>query len=133
VAITGLPTSRRGEKARHGQLIIAAALELEGVDADLVLPLFRQSHGEGTLVAGIVHFHKDLVIVLGPGFGQLQDRVEFPTGDVGDDGFALFAVENPAVDLALRQESAELSRAAQVVHRHLSGGRKGDQRQDQER
>src|SRR5262249_35219568 len=76
---------------------------------------------------------EDLVVVLLAGPGQLQDRVELPAGDVGDDRLALLPLEHPAVELARRQELAVLPGAAQVAHRLLGAGRAGEQGQGDER
>jgi pimeloyl-ACP methyl ester carboxylesterase len=56
-----------------------------------------------TLAAGIVHFLEGLLL-LRSGPCQSEDGVELPAHHVRDDRFALFALEEPAVELVRRQE-----------------------------
>jgi hypothetical protein len=122
---------RFGLKTLDLERIVAAPLELVGVNADLVLSLFGQADGETALVARIVDFQENLVICFfGP--GQLQDRVEFVAGHMGDDRFALLSLENPTVDLTWRQEPAMLAGATKVVHRQLGAGGEREQKQNEE-
>src|SRR6202020_1219329 len=76
-----------GVKSSYAKGVVAAASELERMDANFIAPLFGQPHGEPALIARIVHFDENL-FVLGVGIRQFQDRVELSTRDVRNDRFA---------------------------------------------
>ncbi len=134
------PVERPGRRLPNGQHprvepadiedIVPASLELECVDADLVFPRCRQADGEAAVASLVIHAEQHLVLLRSLD-GQLQDRIEFGRGHVGDDRLVFLALKEPAVELVGREVLRVTARPFQLPYR-LLGGRCGGARANRE-
>src|SRR5262249_18608659 len=100
----------------HVQFVVAAALELEGMDVDRVRSFLRQSERKMAVAAGIVHFGKQQFLFGSRSIMEAEDGVEIPGCHMGDYCFIFFTVEDPLVDLVGSQMLGELAGASQGGH-----------------